>query len=81
MPGRTGTTHTREALDGHDLNQPEVLGPERLRLGIGQRADLVFTMPASGSVRLVESKVKGAPGGLALARRLSPGPGSAAQAN
>ena len=48
-----GTPYTIVALDGHDLNQPQELGPERIPLGMGQRVDLVFKMPASGSVRLI----------------------------
>ncbi|HEY3078733.1 MAG TPA: multicopper oxidase domain-containing protein [Chloroflexota bacterium] len=40
------------ALDGHELNQPQPLGPTRVPLGIGQRADFVFTMPTTNSVRL-----------------------------
>ena len=51
-PALIGAPYTIAALDGHDLNQPQVLGPERITLGTGQRADLVFTMPAGGSVRL-----------------------------
>jgi FtsP/CotA-like multicopper oxidase with cupredoxin domain len=52
-PVLIGAPYTIAALDGHDLNQPQELGPERIALGMGQRADLVFTMPATGSVRLV----------------------------
>jgi FtsP/CotA-like multicopper oxidase with cupredoxin domain len=40
------------ALDGHELNEPQPLGPTRVPLGMGQRADFVFTMPAANSVRL-----------------------------
>jgi FtsP/CotA-like multicopper oxidase with cupredoxin domain len=47
------------ALDGRDLNAPEWLGPTRIQLGMGQRADLVFTMPASGSVRLIDTELSG----------------------
>lgn len=52
-PALIGAPYTITALDGHDLNQPQLLGPLRILLGTGQRADLVFKMPASGSVRLV----------------------------
>ncbi len=55
-PALFGAPYTIAALDGHDLNQPQELGPHRIPLGMGQRADLVFTMPASGSVRLVGLK-------------------------
>ena len=44
------------ALDGHDLNGPTDLGPELLPIGIGQRYDLAFRMPASGQVRLVDNR-------------------------
>jgi len=47
------------ALDGSDLNAPDLLGPTRIQLGMGQRADLVFTMPASGSVRLIDTELLG----------------------
>ena len=53
MPVLIGAPYTVAALDGHDLNQPQPLGPERIPLGMGQRADLVFTMPSAGAVRLV----------------------------
>jgi FtsP/CotA-like multicopper oxidase with cupredoxin domain len=52
MPALVGAPYAVAALDGHDLNQPQLLGPQRVPLGMGQRADLVFTMPARGSVRL-----------------------------
>ncbi|MGI9149056.1 MAG: multicopper oxidase family protein [Chloroflexota bacterium] len=47
------------ALDGRDLNAPDLLGPTRVPLGMGQRADLVFTMPSSGSVRLIDTELTG----------------------
>jgi FtsP/CotA-like multicopper oxidase with cupredoxin domain len=47
-----GAPYVIAALDGHDVNQPEQLGPQRMMLGMGQRADVVFTMPASGAVRV-----------------------------
>ena len=58
MPGTpefvalVGVPYTIIALDGYDLNQPTLLGPELLPIGTGQRYDLAFTMPASGQVRL-----------------------------
>ncbi|MBV9322215.1 MAG: multicopper oxidase family protein [Chloroflexi bacterium] len=48
------------SLDGRDLNAPEVLGPTRIPLGMGQRADLVFSMPLSGGVRLIDTELRGA---------------------
>ena len=51
-----GVPYQVVALDGRDLNALDVLGPERIALGRGQRADLVFTMPANGSVRLIDSE-------------------------
>jgi FtsP/CotA-like multicopper oxidase with cupredoxin domain len=47
------------ALDGHDLNAPQSLGATRLPLGMGQRADVVFTMPPAGSVELRLAELKG----------------------
>jgi FtsP/CotA-like multicopper oxidase with cupredoxin domain len=55
-PVLLGAPYVVAALDGHDLNAPHELGPERIPLGMGQRADLVFRMPASGAVSLVGIK-------------------------
>jgi FtsP/CotA-like multicopper oxidase with cupredoxin domain len=46
------------AIDGHDLNQPTELGPERIMIDTGQRYDLAFTMPATGQVRLVDTRAR-----------------------
>ncbi len=54
-----GAAYQVVALDGHDLSQPPPIGPERLPLGMGQRADVVFTMPQSGAVRLAVSALSG----------------------
>jgi FtsP/CotA-like multicopper oxidase with cupredoxin domain len=56
MPVLLGAPYVVAALDGHDLNEPQVLGPKRIPLGMGQRADLVFKMPASGAVSLLGIK-------------------------
>jgi FtsP/CotA-like multicopper oxidase with cupredoxin domain len=58
-PVLLGAPYRVVALDGHDLNQPQPLGPERLALGMGQRADIVFTMPQSGGVRLAATTLSG----------------------
>ncbi len=55
-PVLVGAPYVVAALDGHDLNGPQQLGPERIPLGMGQRADLVFTMPDTGVVRLLGLK-------------------------
>jgi FtsP/CotA-like multicopper oxidase with cupredoxin domain len=55
-PVLLGAPYRVVALDGRDLNQPQQLGPRRIAVGMGQRADLVFTMPASGAVRLVDTE-------------------------
>jgi FtsP/CotA-like multicopper oxidase with cupredoxin domain len=60
-PMLLGAPHRIVAIDGRDLVDPTVLGPRRLVLGMGQRADLEFTMPLTGAVRLVDSRVAGAP--------------------
>ena len=51
-----GTCYQIVAIDGGDLNAPQCIGPQRLRLGIGQRYDLSFVMPASGSVRILDPR-------------------------
>ena len=56
MPVVLGAPYVVAALDGHDLNEPKVLGPKRIPLGMGQRADLVFKMPESGAVSLLGIK-------------------------
>lgn len=52
-----GAPYQVVALDGNDLNQPQEIGPELLSLGVGQRADLVFRMPASGQVKLFDERL------------------------
>ena len=47
------------ALDGRDLNEPTLLGATRVPLGMGQRADLVFTMPPAGQVELRLAELQG----------------------
>ena len=49
-----GAHYTVISLDGHDLNQPQELGPEQLPIGTGQRYDVVFRMPSSGQVSLFD---------------------------
>jgi FtsP/CotA-like multicopper oxidase with cupredoxin domain len=60
-PVLLGAPYRVVSLDGRDLHEPGLLDSERLPLGMGQRADLVFTLPAAGAVRLVDTGVKGAP--------------------
>jgi len=60
-PVLVGAPYEVVALDGHDLTGPQELGPQRIPLGMGQRADLVFTMPDTGAVRLVGLKQVGFP--------------------
>jgi FtsP/CotA-like multicopper oxidase with cupredoxin domain len=69
-PVLVGAPYRVVALDGRDLSGPGELGPERVPLGMGQRADLVFTMPATGAVRLYETQVQG--GRTAIQRALTP---------
>jgi FtsP/CotA-like multicopper oxidase with cupredoxin domain len=47
-----GASYRVVSLDGHDLNQPQELGPELLPVGTGQRYDLAFRMPATGQLVL-----------------------------
>lgn len=58
-PVLVGAAYRVVAIDGRDLNSPDLLGPTRIPLGMGQRADLVFTMPAEGSVQLIDTEVAG----------------------
>jgi FtsP/CotA-like multicopper oxidase with cupredoxin domain len=58
-PVLVGVPYQVVSLDGRDLVAPDVLGPNRIPLGMGQRADLVFTMPASGSVSLRDTEITG----------------------
>jgi FtsP/CotA-like multicopper oxidase with cupredoxin domain len=55
-PVLVGAPYAVVALDGHDLNGPQELGPERIPLGMGQRADLIFKMPDAAAVRLLGLK-------------------------
>jgi len=55
-PVLVGAPYAIVALDGHDLNEPQQLGPERIPLGMGQRADILFRMPAGGGVRVTGIK-------------------------
>jgi FtsP/CotA-like multicopper oxidase with cupredoxin domain len=59
-----GAPYQIVSLDGRDLIAPDVMGPTRIPLGMGQRADLVFTMPASGSARLVDTEITGEVGAV-----------------
>jgi len=47
------------ALDGHDLYDPQPLSATRIPLGMGQRVDLVLTMPATNSVKLQLADLQG----------------------
>jgi FtsP/CotA-like multicopper oxidase with cupredoxin domain len=58
-PVLVGAPYQVVSLDGRDLVAPDFLGPSRIPLGMGQRADLVFTTPASGSVRLIDTEMTG----------------------
>lgn len=53
-----GAPYRVVSIDGHDLNGPQMLGPERIPIDTGQRYDLAFTMPAGGQVRLVDSRAQ-----------------------
>lgn len=54
-----GTPFRVAALDGHDLHEPQPLEATRVPLGMGQRADLVFTMPATNRVTLQVAELQG----------------------
>jgi FtsP/CotA-like multicopper oxidase with cupredoxin domain len=63
-PALLGAPARVVALDGRDLHEPRLAGPQRVPLGMGQRADLVFTMPQSGAVRLVDTETQGEVSGV-----------------
>jgi FtsP/CotA-like multicopper oxidase with cupredoxin domain len=44
------------AIDGNNINEPQRISAQRIPLGIGQRYDLVFKMPESGEVRLIDTR-------------------------
>lgn len=55
-----GAKYKIVAADGHDLNGPQELGPQDIKMGMGQRYDFVFTMPEGHtSVALVDRGGKG----------------------
>jgi len=58
-PVLLGAPFTVAALDGHELHDPQPLSATRVPLGMGQRADLVFTMPATNSVTLQLAELQG----------------------
>jgi FtsP/CotA-like multicopper oxidase with cupredoxin domain len=58
-PVLVGAPYQVVSLDGRDLAAPDVLGPTRIQLGMGQRADLVFSMPATGGVGLIDTEITG----------------------
>ena len=66
-PALLGAPYRVVALDGRDLDQPQLIGPQRVQVGMGQRADLVFTMPAAGAVRLVDTEPQGHSSGVQAA--------------
>jgi FtsP/CotA-like multicopper oxidase with cupredoxin domain len=51
----SGAQYQITAIDGNDINEPQTIGPMHIRLGIGQRYDVVFVMPQSGQVRLIDT--------------------------
>jgi FtsP/CotA-like multicopper oxidase with cupredoxin domain len=51
-----GAPYRVVALDGHDLNEPQAIGPMQLPAGSGQRYDLEFRMPPSGQVALFDER-------------------------
>ncbi|GII61885.1 hypothetical protein Skr01_19700 [Sphaerisporangium krabiense] len=66
----TGTTYQVAAIDGRNLNQPGPLDRALLRLPAGGRYDLVFPMPSTPVVLLVDGRP-----GLRLSPGATPGAG------
>jgi len=54
-----GAPYRVVALDGQDVTAPGELGPLRLMLGMGRRADVVFTCGSGRPVRLAAGQVAG----------------------
>jgi FtsP/CotA-like multicopper oxidase with cupredoxin domain len=76
-PALLGAPARVVALDGRDLHEPQLAGPQRVALGMGQRADLVFTMPRFGAVRLVDTETQGQVSGVQKAIGSLAGPARA----
>lgn len=49
-----GVKYQIVSLDGHDIHAPQMLPSMILPIGQGQRYDLLFTMPPSGIVKLID---------------------------
>ena len=60
-PVLLGAPATVAALDGHDLNAPTPLDVTRFPIASAQRYDLVFRMPAQGSVWLIDAEPQAQP--------------------
>lgn len=75
-PVLLGAPYRVVALDGRDLHEPQELGPRRIPIGMGQRADVVFTMPASGAVRLADTESESHSSGVQAAIASAAGPAS-----
>ena len=44
------------SVDGHDINEPQNLESQIIHIGLSQRYDLAFTMPASRAAQLLEQE-------------------------
>ncbi|HEY9657415.1 MAG TPA: multicopper oxidase domain-containing protein, partial [Allocoleopsis sp.] len=44
------------AIDGQKINQPQQISSQLIEMGMGNRVDLDFIMPATGTVKLLESQ-------------------------
>ncbi|HLY26504.1 MAG TPA: multicopper oxidase family protein [Aggregatilineales bacterium] len=60
-PVLLGTPFKVIALDGHDLNGPTDLSNIQLQIGMAQRYDLSFIMPAQGAVTLIDAAPRAMP--------------------
>jgi FtsP/CotA-like multicopper oxidase with cupredoxin domain len=56
--GVAGASFQVVSIDGHDLNEPDVIQNEWIPIGGGQRYDILFTMPDNGQVRVYSKKQK-----------------------
>lgn len=58
-PAIVGTPFRVAAFNGQDIADRGPVSNVRIPLGMGERADLVFTMPAAGAVRLAAGALQG----------------------
>lgn len=51
-----GTPFKVRSIDGQDINEPQEISSQIIEMGMGNRFDLEFIMPATGKVQLLEQE-------------------------